>query len=171
MALLREAPLRKWLPIKLSLEDLIRCRWLSPFYSNHRPVCPCHFLEKSPAIKHSFGGGAGSRPGCRAKVMSLYFLVLDAAHLHDQVVPALGASWRRRSFEPLRPLAESLKPSVEAFAGRFFTGQDESLLLRAGRDLPFDREVWRLLAGEILLYSARDIPEIETAPQTLCWLL
>jgi len=37
--------------------------------------------------------------------------------------------------------------------------------------LPFDREFWTHLAGELLWYGAAEIPEIETAPETLCCLL
>jgi hypothetical protein len=101
----------------------------------------------------------------------LYFQVHDAVFFHGQIVPALGASWRLRSFAPCRPLCESLKPAVEAFAERFHTGGEEPVLARVGHGLPFDRAIWRLLAGEVLLYGARDCPEIVTAPETLACLL
>jgi hypothetical protein len=37
--------------------------------------------------------------------------------------------------------------------------------------MAFDRHCWRALVGEVLWYSARDIPEFQTAPDTLCCLL
>ena len=40
---------------------------------------------------------------------------------------------------------------------------------RAG--LPFDPDFWSLLAGEVLLYAAVEIPDIQLVPDTLCCLL
>src|SRR5262249_51214591 len=36
---------------------------------------------------------------------------------------------------------------------------------------PFDRDVWRALVGEVLLFGAAEVPEIQTATETLCCLL
>src|SRR5262249_54183328 len=44
-------------------------------------------------------------------------------------------------------------------------------LCKVARGLPFDRHFWRLLVGELLLYTAAEIPEIQTAPDALCCLL
>jgi hypothetical protein len=103
--------------------------------------------------------------------MPIYFLVQDAAFFHEQVSPALAASWRQRSFAPCRPLADALLPQARIFAERYHIDLDEALFPRAGKGLPFDRDLWRLLAGEILLYGARDVPEIQTAADTLTCLL
>ena len=49
---------------------------------------------------------------------------------------------------------------------------DEPLLAQVARSIvPFDRDFWRLLAGEVLLYGAASVPEILTAPDTLGHLL
>jgi hypothetical protein len=105
--------------------------------------------------------------------MPLYFLLHDAARFHQEIRPALSATWRRRGFEPARPLCAALAPAAVAFAERYHTGNDESLLSRVagGAAVPFDRDVWRLLVGEVLLYGAASVPELLTAPDTLAHLL
>jgi hypothetical protein len=103
--------------------------------------------------------------------MAIYFFVHDADFFCHQLAPALAAAWRQRSFAPCRSLCEALRPVAAAFAERYHTGADQPLLARAGLGLPFDRDVWRLLAGEFLLYGAQDIPDIQTAPDTLTCLL
>jgi hypothetical protein len=105
--------------------------------------------------------------------MPLYFLLHDAARFHQQTRPALSVTWRCRSFESARALCTSLAPAAVAFAKRYHTGHDEPLLARVacGEAVPFDRDVWRLLVGEVLLYGAASVPEILTAPDTLTRLL
>ena len=104
--------------------------------------------------------------------MPLYFLLLDGARFHGEVVPALATAWRQRRFAPCRPLCAGLVPAVRAFAERYHTGPDEALLCRVAREeVAFDRDVWRLLVGEVLLYGAADIPEFQTAADTLTYLL
>ena len=51
--------------------------------------------------------------------MPLYHLLLDADLFHHSLRPALAASWRRRSFEPCRPLYGLLRPQLTAFAERY----------------------------------------------------
>jgi hypothetical protein len=104
--------------------------------------------------------------------MPLYFLLHDAARFHVEIRPALAATWRRRSFEPCRPLCAALAPAAVAFAERYHTGHDEPLLAQVARGgVPFDRDFWRLLVGEVLLYGAASVPEVVTAPDTLGHLL
>ena len=58
------------------------------------------------------------------------------------------------------------------FAQRYHTGADEPLLAQIARGgVSFDRDLWRLLVGEVLLYAAASVPEIVTAPDTLSYLL
>jgi hypothetical protein len=102
----------------------------------------------------------------------LYFLLHDADAFHCQITPALAASWRQRSFRPLAALAAELSPVLDAFADRYRLTADEQPLLRhVSADQPFDRRLWRHLAGEVLLYAAADAPELQTAPDTLAALL
>jgi hypothetical protein len=102
--------------------------------------------------------------------MPLYFFVHDAARF-DVLRPALTASWRQRSFEPCRSLCAALEPEARAFAQRYHTGNDESLIAQVVRGLSFDRDVWRFLVGEALLYAAVEVPEFQAAPETLSVLL
>ncbi|HZT82828.1 MAG TPA: hypothetical protein VFA26_21535 [Gemmataceae bacterium] len=99
----------------------------------------------------------------------LYFLLHDAGRFRDVIVPPLAAAWRRRSFAPCAALAEALAPAVRRFAEAYHIA-DEPLLPRVA-GLPFDRAAWRLLAGEVLLCAADEIPELQTAPDALCLLL
>ncbi len=71
----------------------------------------------------------------------------------------------------MRPLCAELAAAAVAFAERYHTGPDEPLLAQVVRGLPFDRDFWRLLVGEVLLYGADSVPEILTAPDTLGCLL
>jgi hypothetical protein len=103
--------------------------------------------------------------------MSLYFMLLDADWFVRRMRPALAVSWRLRSFEPCQALCSDLAPAVRAFTLNFHTGPEEPLLCKVARGLPFDRRFWHLLVGEILFYSASEIPEIQVAPDTLCCLL
>lgn len=103
--------------------------------------------------------------------MPHYFLLLDAPAFHGAIVPVLAASWRHRSFAPCVGLCERLQPAAAAFAERFRTGPDEPLVHAVPRGLPFDRNLWRALASELMWYTAADIPTVRTAPDTLCCLL
>jgi hypothetical protein len=85
--------------------------------------------------------------------------------------PALAASWRVRSFEPCRLLCSDLTPAALAVTSEFATSTEEPLLCKVARDLPFDRHFWHLLVGELLLYAAAEVPEIQIAPEALCCLL
>jgi hypothetical protein len=103
--------------------------------------------------------------------MSVYYMLLDAELFCRWIRPALAASWQCRSFDPCRALCSELAPVALAFMERFHTGPEEPFLCKVARGLPFDRHFWQLLAGELLLYAAAEIPEIEIAPDTLCCLL
>jgi hypothetical protein len=103
--------------------------------------------------------------------MPLYFLLHDAHRFHEEIRPALGRAWRERSFGACRALCEALAPVASSFAQRYHTGSDEPLLARVSRGLPFDRDFWRMIVGEVLLYAAAAVPDIPTAPDTLAWLL
>ncbi len=103
--------------------------------------------------------------------MPLYFLVHDADTYHRLIVPALAAGWRQRRFLPCQPLREALLPAARAFAERYHIDLAQSVLDRLSRGLAFDRDIWRLLVGEVLLFGAAAVPEIETAPETLSCLL
>ena len=104
--------------------------------------------------------------------MADYFLLLDGEPFERDVRPPLGASWRARSFGACRELCARLLPNARAYAERYHVAGHEPLLERvAGGGLPFDRTYWRSLVGEVLLFTAVEIPEFQTCPETLCRLL
>jgi hypothetical protein len=103
--------------------------------------------------------------------MPLYFLLLNGTLFRQRLRPALAASWRQRSVEPCQSVCTELLPAALAFADRYHTGREEILLVRVAEGLPFGRELWHALAGEMLWYGADDIPDIQTAPDALACLL
>jgi hypothetical protein len=103
--------------------------------------------------------------------MADYFLMLDGAAFEGEARPVLAAAWRLRSFAPCRPLCAALRPAADAYRERYHVGDDEPLLARVAAGLPFDRAFWRTLVSEVLLFSALEIPEFQTAEETLCCLL
>lgn len=103
--------------------------------------------------------------------MSEYFLCLDAETFNEQIRPALAASWRRRSFEPCRSLCSELLPAALDYTRRYHTGAEEPFLAHVVRGASFDRACWRMLVGEVLLFAAVEIPELQTNAETLCCLL
>lgn len=100
-----------------------------------------------------------------------YFLLHDAADFAHRVRPALSASWHARSFEPCRTLCTELAPAASDFTRRYGADGDEPFVARVARGLPFDRDLWRLLVGEVLLYAALELPEIQTTPESVVFLL
>jgi hypothetical protein len=103
--------------------------------------------------------------------MSDYFLVLDAALLEEQIRPALAASWRQRSFAPCLDLCRALLPAARDYWERYHVGPDEPLLSRVVAGLEFDRPFWRALVGEVLVFAATEIPELQTCQETLVQLV
>jgi hypothetical protein len=95
------------------------------------------------------------------------FLVHDASFFHQRLSPALVASYRKRSFEPLMELVRELRPSIEAFGQRYHLTTIEQPLVFACAGKPFDRRLWRHFAGELLLYAAAATPDYPIAPELL----
>jgi hypothetical protein len=107
--------------------------------------------------------------------MADYYLLLDAVFFEQRARPALAAAWRHRAFDPCQALCEQLTPAALAYRERYHTGPDEPLLCQIARAssyrVPFARDLWRALVGEVLLYGAVEIPEFQTCADTLCCLL
>jgi hypothetical protein len=98
----------------------------------------------------------------------LYFLLHDGETFHRRIAPAFAASWRRRTFGPVAGLAADFSAVLADFADRFrLTADERPLLSSVTAATPFDRRLWRHLAGEVLLYAAADAPAIQTAQATL----
>jgi hypothetical protein len=103
--------------------------------------------------------------------MADYFLCLDAETFTNRIRPALAKSWRQRGFEPCRSLCSELLPAALDYSRRYHTGDEETFLAQVVRGASFDRTCWRLLVGEVLLFAAAEIPELQTNADTLCCLL
>lgn len=103
--------------------------------------------------------------------MAEYFLSLDAETFLRRIRPALAESWRQRRFDPCRLLCHELLPAAKDYRRRYHIGDAETLVTRVVEGLPFDRAGWRLLAGEVLLFAAIEIPEFPSNAETLCCLL
>jgi hypothetical protein len=102
----------------------------------------------------------------------LYFLLHDAGTFHNRIAPALALCWRQRNFRPLVTLAAELQPDVARFTERYhLTADERPLLMQLTAERPFDRRLWRHLAGEVLLYAAADAPTIQTAADELASLV
>jgi hypothetical protein len=104
--------------------------------------------------------------------MAEYFLVLDAAEFEGRTRRALAEAWRLRRFDAARALCQALLPAAREYAERYHTGAAEPLLARiAAGAVSFDRLLWRNLVGEVLLFSALEIPEFQVNADTLTCLL
>jgi hypothetical protein len=95
------------------------------------------------------------------------FLVHDASFFHQRLSLALGASYRKRSFEPLTDLVRELQPLIENFGQQFQLTSAERPLVFDCAGKPFDRRLWRHFAGELLLYAAAETPDFPIAPELL----
>jgi hypothetical protein len=100
-----------------------------------------------------------------------YLLVHDRAFFSEQLQPALGEAWRRRSFAPCRGLVEAAAAQAEEYARRYLLDPDDFLFPRTRDGLPFDRAVWRTVVGELLVVCAVEIPELPAHLETLHPLL
>jgi hypothetical protein len=102
--------------------------------------------------------------------MPLYFLLFDPGKFNKLARP-LGEGWARRALDPVQLICRDLRAAADKFADRFGMTAGDLLITQALRGVALDRNLWRTLIGEILLMSAEEVPEIETAPQTLTCLL
>lgn len=102
--------------------------------------------------------------------MPAYYMLHDPELFLDRIVPAMSISWQRRSFKPCVELCQSLLPQAEDYCKRYFLKREEMLVYSVSLTMPFGRELWNLLAGELLLITARDIPTIPDGADSLCGL-
>ncbi len=103
--------------------------------------------------------------------MTLFYLLLQASWFDQTAHPTLTASWDKRSFTPCRALCAQLGPAAREFATRYAQADDPPLVCRLADGMPFRRELWAQLVGEVLIHGAAEIVQIEAEPDTLCRLL
>lgn len=94
--------------------------------------------------------------------------VHDCDRFRDLIAPQLAKSWRLRSLAPIVQLAAELGPTIRQISEQHcLTADEQPLLFSLTRHQPFDRHLWRHLAGEFLLYAAVDSPVIQDAEEAL----
>lgn len=103
--------------------------------------------------------------------MTLFYLLWDSTRFSQFVQPALAESWRGRSFAPCRGLCADLLPAARAFVERYGRADEAPLLARVEAGAPYRRELWGLLVGEVLVYGAAAVAQVEADPETLSCLL
>lgn len=101
----------------------------------------------------------------------LYFYLLDQATFLESIRPALTASWQQRSFAPCRDLCRLLMPRIPEYLAGRSPANESPFLLRVAEGATFDRRLWHHLVGEVLMFSAIEVPRLETSPDALCCLL
>jgi hypothetical protein len=99
--------------------------------------------------------------------MSITFLVHDSDFLFGVAVPALTQCWKMRTYRPGRELFELLAKRMPNFVERHRLGSVPTLFHPAAEGLPWDRVIWRHLVGEVLLYSAESMPDIQIDEELL----
>jgi hypothetical protein len=103
--------------------------------------------------------------------MADYFLLHDPSLLDGRLRPALADAWRQRSFAACAPFCRDCLPLAAEYARRYHVSLDDTVLAHVAGPLPFDRLLWRTLAGELLLFTAVEIPELPLPHATLLALL
>src|SRR5260370_24420308 len=101
-----------------------------------------------------------------------YFFLIDAKLFQIKVAHALEASRVAQSFAPARALCRELNSHAKALGQQGLHGPADSLVQKlATGSVPFRRDLWRLLVGEVILLATAEMPEIETPMDTLAALL
>jgi len=103
--------------------------------------------------------------------MAEYFFLIHGPLLEEELRPILGECWQQRSFLPCRALCERLLPQAKQFAEKYYLGEQPLLIESVLRDPTFDRDIWKSLISELLFVTATDIPEVQSAYETLCRLV
>jgi hypothetical protein len=88
-----------------------------------------------------------------------YFMVLESVWFRQLLNPALAECWRTQNFQPAATICRELA-SVAGQSTQ--TGSAAPISLRVPDGIPFRRDLWRMLAGELLLFGAKELPELET---------
>ena len=60
---------------------------------------------------------------------------------------------------------------MAAYRERYHTGAIEPVVSGVAGGMTFDRDIWRTLVGEVLLFTAAAIPEFQVNEDALCCLL
>ena len=101
-----------------------------------------------------------------------YFFLIENGHFRKKIVPTLADAWSAQTFSSVLKLCREKGSDSSAFLQ---LPPDSCLWEIADRSAagvqPFHRGLWRRSVGETLLFSASEMPEIETPLETLAALL
>jgi hypothetical protein len=103
--------------------------------------------------------------------MADYFLVHDRSVFEESLRPVLAAAWRQRSFAPCLAVCRDWMAAAHDYVRRYHVNPEGIVLFQMEQGLLFDRGLWRTLAGELILFAAREVPEIPRNVDTLLALL
>jgi hypothetical protein len=99
------------------------------------------------------------------------FLLHNPQFFRTDVVPAIAACFRSRSFDAFSQLNMLVASRIDRLAERALLIPNERPLFSECPNLPFHRRTWRHLAGELLLYAADEIPDFPVEPDLLSQFL
>ena len=91
-----------------------------------------------------------------------YFMAISKDWLQNRLSPSLRACWMQRSFGPAVEICREMAEISRSFVQRGGASETPPLTLLVPAGLRFDRDRWRALAGELLLFGAAGLPELET---------
>src|SRR5262245_55811427 len=91
-----------------------------------------------------------------------YFMAIRAEWFHGKLSGSLRACWQQRSFTPAFEICRESAESAQSFVQRGGEVDIPPLTLLVPRGLAFDPDRWRVLAGELMLFGAAELPELET---------
>lgn len=94
--------------------------------------------------------------------------VHDSDQFRGLIAPQLAKSWRLRTLAPIVQLVAELGPRIRRISEQHcLTADEQPLLFSLAHHQQFDRQLWRHLAGEFLLYAAVESPVVQDAEETL----
>src|SRR5262245_132729 len=91
-----------------------------------------------------------------------YFMAIPRNWFHERLSRSLRSCWRERSFAPVVEICRELAFSARSFVQLGSEGETSPLTLLVPNGLTFDPNRWRTVAGELMLFGAAELPELET---------
>src|SRR6202453_3749007 len=99
------------------------------------------------------------------------FCPIDEGLFSQRIQPIMARCRRERTFAAGRGLFEEMLPRIRAYHASYHGLAVEALVEQALRGLSFDAAAWRAVVGEVLLFTADELPLLRLSPQALCCLL
>ena len=142
-----------------------------PFPGKFADFVSIHEFASVPMIVTKALHGGQYNLGRIKRTMPHLIYPIDAGFFHQRIRPTLAECRRKRSFEPGRELCRELLANVRAYHDDYHGLAGKTLVEHVVDGLSFDRQVWRAVVGEVLIFAAQELPLLRLAPDTLCCLL